>query len=129
MTPKMFRVLIALYLLCVVLAVVSHIATAPDLPEPLRDYVAAQDATSWMTGIGGMAYLALASISTAGLLLFRRWARPLFAAVALAGSVPWDGATAYPPLEYLFVNLEFMLAGAVIASSWAPAVSARFARR
>ena len=45
MTPKIFRMLIALYLLCVVLAVVSHIATAPDLPEPLRGYVAAQDAT------------------------------------------------------------------------------------
>jgi hypothetical protein len=129
MTPKMFRALIALYLLCVVLAVISHIATAPALPEPLRGYVAAQDASSWMTGVGGMVYLALASISTAGLLLFRRWARPLFAVVALAGSVPWDGATVYPPLEYLFVNLEFMLAGAVIALSWAPAVSARFARR
>lgn len=129
MTPGLFRLLIALYLLCVVLAVVSHIATAADLPEPLRVYVAAQDETIWMTGTGGMVYLALASISTAGLLLFRRWSRPLFAVVALAGCVPWDGATAYPPLEYLFVNLEFMLAGAVIALSWAPAVSARFMRR
>ena len=129
MTSGLFRLLIALYLLCVVLAVVSHIATAPDLPEPLRGYVSAQDATSWMTGIGGMAYLALASISTAGLLLFRRWARPLFAVVALAGSVPWDGATVYPPLEYLFVNLEFMLAGAAVALSYVPPVRERFDRR
>ena len=129
MTPRTFRALIALYLLRVVLAVISHIASVPALPEPLRGYVEAQDATSWMTGIGGMVYLVLASISTAGLLLFRRWARPVFALVALAGSVPWDGTTVYPPLEYLFVNLEFMLAGAVIALSWTPAVSARFARR
>lgn len=129
MTPKMFRVLIALYLLCVVLAIVSHIATAPDLPESLAAYVAAQDATSWMTGIGGMVYLVLASMSTAGLLMFRRWARPLFAVVTLAGALPWDGATIYPPLEYLFVNLEFMLAGAVVTLSYVAPVRERFERR
>ena len=86
MTPRLFRALIALYLLCVVLAVASHVLTAPDLPPALRSHVEAQDAVSWMVGAGGVAYLVLASIATAGLMLFRAWARPLFAVVAVCGA-------------------------------------------
>ncbi|MBP6096360.1 MAG: hypothetical protein KBF58_01185 [Methyloversatilis sp.] len=128
MTPRLFRALIALYLLCVVLAVTSHVLTAPDLPPPLRGHVEAQDAVSWMVGAGGMAYLVLASIATAGLMLFRSWARPLFAVVAVCGAMPWDGATIYPALEHLFVN-ELMLAGALIALSYGADLRPRFDAR
>lgn len=129
MTPRLFRALVALYLLCVVLAVASHVLTAPDLPQPLRSHVEVQDAVSWMVGAGGVAYLVLASIATAGLVLFRSWARPLFAVVAVCGAMPWDGATVYPALEYLFVNLEFMLAGALIALSYGSELRPRFSAR
>ena len=121
MTPKQFRILIGCYLACVVLAILGHVFTAGQLPPPLRDFVKAADETTWMATWVGVAYLVAATVSTIGLIIFKPWARPSFALVAVFGAMPWDGPTVYPALEYLFINLEFMLAGAIVAVAyWAP---------
>jgi hypothetical protein len=121
MTPKKFRLILALYLTFVVLAIIGHVVGAPNLPPPLREFVAAADKTTWMVSWFGIAYLIAASISCIGLLLFKNWARLLFVVVTLVGSMPWDGPTVYPAMEYLFINLEFVLAGVIIALSfWSP---------
>jgi hypothetical protein len=121
MTPKQFRILIGCYLACVVLAILGHVFTAEQLPVALRDYVKVADQTTWMVSWVGMAYLTAATVSTIGLIIFKAWARPTFAVVAVFGAMPWDGHTVYPAMEYLFINLEFMLAGAIVAAAyWAP---------
>ena len=121
MTPKQFRILIGCYLACVVLAILGHVFTAEQLPVALRDYVKVADQTTWRVSWVGMAYLTAATVSTIGLIIFKAWARPTFAVVAVFGAMPWDGHTVYPAMEYLFINLEFMLAGAIVAAAyWAP---------
>ena len=40
--------------------------------------------------------------------------------------MPWDGATVYPAMEYAFINLEFVLAGAIIAAAYWSAVRDKF---
>ena len=128
MTPKQFRILIGCYLACVVLAILGHVFTAEQLPVALRDYVKVADQTTWMVSWVGMAYLTAATVSTIGLIIFKAWARPAFAVVAVFGAMPWDGHTVYPAMEYLFINLEFMLAGSIVAAAyWAP-VRDRFAK-
>lgn len=126
MTPNKFRLVIALYLAFVALAIVGHVVGAPNLPPPLREFVAAADKTTWMVGWLGVVYLVMASIACIGLLLFKNWARLLFVMVTLVGSMPWDGPTVYPAMEYLFINLEFVLAGAIIALSYFSTVRERF---
>ena len=126
MTPKKFRLILALYLAIVVLAIVGHVVGAPNLPPPLREFVAAADKTTWMVGWLGGAYLTMASMACIGLLLFKNWARLLFVIVTLVGSIPWDGPTVYPAMEYLFINLEFVLAGVIIALSYWSPVRERF---
>lgn len=126
MTSKQFRTLIGCYLACVVLAILGHIFTAEQLPVPLRDYVKIADQSTWMASWVGVTYLVAATASTIGLIIFKAWARPSFALLAVVGAMPWDGHTVYPALEYLFINLEFMLAGAIVAAAyWAP-VRSRF---
>jgi len=121
MTPARFRLLIAAYLSCVVLAIVGHIVTAAALPPALYEVVKLADSHGWMSSWVGIAYLTSATIATIGLILFKAWARPMFAAVTLFGAMPWDGVTVYPAMEYAFVNLEFVLAGAILAAAyWSP---------
>jgi hypothetical protein len=121
MTRTKFRGLIGGYLLCVGLAIAGHVLGVEKLPLALREFVVEADKTTWLVGWMGYGYLAAATIACIGLLLFRHWARPLFVAVTLFGLMPWDGATVYPPLEYLFVHLEFVFAGAIIAAAyWSP---------
>ena len=48
------------------------------------------------------------------------------AAVTAFGAMPWDGATVYPAMEYAFINLEFVLAGAIIAAAYWSAVRDKF---
>jgi hypothetical protein len=128
MTSKQFRTLIGCYLACVVLAIFGHVFTAEQLPVALRDYVKMADQSTWMASWVGVTYLVAATASTIGLITFKAWARPSFALVAVFGAMPWDGHTVYPALEYLFINLEFMLAGAIVASAyWAP-VRSRFTK-
>jgi hypothetical protein len=126
MTPKKFRLIIALYLAIVVLAIVGHVVGAPKMPSPLREYVAAADKTTWMVGWLGITYLVIATISCIGLLLFKSRARMLFVVAMLIGVMPWDGPTVYPAMEYLFINLEFVLAGVIIALSYWSPVRERF---
>jgi hypothetical protein len=118
MSIKKFRLILALYLAFVVLAIVGHVVGAPNLPPPLREFVAAADKTTWMVSWLGVAYLMMASISCIGLFLFKNWARLLFVVATLVGAIPWDGPTVYPAMEYLFINLEFVLAGVIIALSY-----------
>ena len=121
MTPLRFRLLLAADLVAVVLAITGHIVTASDLPAPLWEFVRVADGSTWMTTWVGVLYLVSATASTIGLLLFKAWARRLFTILAVLGAMPWDGPVVYPPLEYLFVNLEFILAGAIIAAAhWSP---------
>lgn len=129
MTAKQFRILIGCYLACVVLAILGHVFTAEQLPVPLRDFVKAAEQTTWMVSWVGVTYLVAATVSTIGLIVFKRWARPTFAVVAVFGAMPWDGHTVYPALEYLFINLEFMLAGAIVAAAYWSAVRERFDKR
>jgi len=126
MTPTRFRLLIAAYLVCVVLAIVGHVVTAAGLPPALYESVKLADSHGWMSGWVGITFLVTATVATIGLILFKAWARPLFAAVTAFGAMPWDGATVYPAMEYAFINLEFVLAGAVIAAAYWPAVRERF---
>ncbi|MFM7295233.1 MAG: hypothetical protein ACKO1K_10565 [Burkholderiales bacterium] len=126
MTSNQFRILIGCYLACVVLAILGHVFTAEQLPVALRDYVKTADQSTWMASWVGVTYLVAATASTIGLMIFKAWARPSFALLAVFGAMPWDGHTVYPALEYLFINLEFMLAGAIVAAAyWAP-VRSRF---
>jgi hypothetical protein len=126
---KKFRLILALYLTFVVLAIVGHVVGAPNLPPPLREFVAAADKTTWMVSWLGVAYLMMASISCVGLFLFKNWARLLFIVATLVGAMPWDGPTVYPAMEYLFINLEFVLAGVIIALSYFSPVRERFVVR
>lgn len=126
MSPKKFRLILALYITFVVLAIVGHVLGAPSLPPPLREFVATADKTTWMVGWLGITYLMMASISCIGLLLFKNWARLLFVVATLVGATPWDGPTVYPAMEYLFINLEFVLAGVIIALSYCSPVRERF---
>jgi hypothetical protein len=119
MTSAQFRLLVATYLVAVVLAIAGHILTAAELPVPLREFVRVADGTTWMATWVGALYLVLATASTIGVLLFKAWARSLFTVLLVFGAMPWDGPVVYPPLEYLFVNLEFILGGAVVgAAHW-----------
>ena len=129
MTPTLFRILIAIYLTCVVLAIVGHVATSATLPPALYEFVKLADIHGWMASWVGIAYLACATIATIGLILFKSWARPLFAAVTLFGAMPWDGATVYPAMEYAFINLEFVLAGAIIAAAYFSPVREKFTNK
>lgn len=109
------------------LAIVGHVVGAPNLPPPLREFVTTADKTTWMVGWLGVTYLIMASISRIGLLLFKSWARLLFVLATLISAMPWDGPTVYPATEYLFINLEFVSAGAIIALSYCSPVRERFA--
>jgi hypothetical protein len=129
MSIKKFRLILALYLAFVVLAIVGHVVGAPNLPPPLREFVAAADKTTWMVSWLGVAYLMMASISCIGLFLFKNWARLLFVVATLVGAMPWDGPTVYPAMKYLFINLEFVLAGVIIALSYFSPVRGRFVAR
>ncbi len=121
MTPTQFRLLIATYLVAVVLAIAGHILTAAELPAALREFVRVADGTTWMGTWVGALYLVLATASSIGVLMFKAWARSLFTIVLVFGAMPWDGPVVYPPLEYLFVNLEFILGGCIVAAAhWSP---------
>ncbi len=126
MTPTRFRLLIALYLLTVVCAIAGHIVTAEQLPPALRAFVHVADGTTWMAQWVGAVYLAAATTSTIGLILFKGWARPVFTVVAVFGAMPWDGPVVYPALEYLFANLEFILAGAIVALAYFSPINQHF---
>jgi hypothetical protein len=126
MTPRRFRIVIALYLLTVVCAIGGHIVTAHQLPPALRAFVHVADGTTWMAHWMGAVYLAAATVSTIGLILFKAWARPVFTVVAVFGAMPWDGPVVYPAMEYLFVNLEFMLAGGIVALAYFSPVNTYF---
>jgi hypothetical protein len=126
MTPTRFRLLIALYLATVVCAIGGHVLTAAQLPPPLRGFVHVADGTTWMAHWPGAVYLAAATASTIGLILFRSWARPVFTVVAVFGAMPWDGPVVYPAMEYLFTNLEFMLAGAIVALAYFSPIHSSF---
>lgn len=52
--------------------------------------------------------------------------RPLFVAVTTFGAMPWDSATVYSAMEYAFINLEFVLAGAIIAAAYWSATRDKF---
>src|SRR5437868_14172186 len=83
-----FRLVLTLWVLTLVLLFIVHFALRPSLPQPLLDYVQAQDEAD-LPGVElalGAAWLLLFSVALVGLYAFWRPARVLWlAALALTG--------------------------------------------
>lgn len=122
MSTRTFRILLAVYILIAVASGISDFATRNMLPEPLREYHAAEYASEmsqndWLLAFGGMTVLALAVISTIGLFLFWRPARLLYTLsyVITYVLIFLMGPTVSTPLTAFLVDLGTFLGGVIWA--------------
>ncbi len=125
----LFRIIVSADLITITTGVVVALLTEPTLPVPLRDWVQLEAETVNLTPrfvvllcVGTLMVVSLL-ISTVGLLLFWRFARPLYFVTTLASVLllPLSGPEVQSGWAAMFDDLGLLLSGVVLALTyWSP---------
>lgn len=140
---KIFRGLVAASLVLFALGTVTSFLE-PEFPDAVNAYVEGEAAgplfgnldsrpTSHLIVVvaSAVAFLIAYLASCIGLLMFKRWARPLFIGVAVVGIVvlPFEGVTLTSPLLSTVETLFSMVDGALLVMLLFDPIKAKFAKQ
>lgn len=103
----------------------------PILENAYDTYIATEEPVLWLTlAVGGFSLVLFIAgiVSTIGLLLFKRWSRPLsfWLSVLSVFSYPFFGAALYSGWSLMLTEISMMLWGAVLAMAYFSELRVRF---
>jgi len=130
-----FRIAVITEWVLIVLALVARVVFRQELPPLAQQYEAERQArdltvleTVCLWGAGLLLPVSIAS--SIGLLLFKRWARPLYIAVSLIFPVLllYEGPVLAVPVSTVIDKLSLIDSGFIISLLWFSALTSEFGR-